>query len=79
MKCPLCKKDLLMKTKVKIGQLFYAVVRKGPHSKTLEGVEAAGRRIGPFTASRDSDSLGVVADSRFFSNNAFKIEVMNSS
>jgi len=59
--------------KIKAGQEFYAVVRKGPHSVTLEGKEGAGRRIGPFRASRDSTSLGVEAGSRFFCPNDFEI------
>jgi len=64
--------------KVKAGQEFYAVVRKGPHSCTLEGVEGAGRRIGAFRASRDSTSLGVAAGSRFFCPHSFKIKVPRS-
>jgi len=61
--------------KVKAGQEFYAVVRKGPQSRTLEGVEGAGKRIGPFRATRDSTSLGVVAGSRFFCPHSFRIEL----
>ena len=59
--------------KVKAGQEFYAVVRKGPRSRTLEGVEGAGRRIGPFRATMDSTSLGVAAGSRFFCPHSFDI------
>ena len=59
--------------KVKAGQEFYAVVRKGPHSCTLEGVEGAGKRTGPFRATRDSTSLGVAAGDRFFCPDSFDI------
>jgi len=65
--------------KVKAGQEFYAVVRKGPHSVTLEGVEGAGRRIGPFRATRDSTSLGVQAGSRFFGTHFFEIKTNQAS
>ena len=61
--------------KIKAGQEFYAVVRKGPHSCTLEGIEGAGKRIGPFRATMDSTSLGVQAGSRFFCPISFKIEI----
>lgn len=37
---------------MKIGDKFYAIVKRGQHSKTLEGIEAAGRKIGPFTATK---------------------------
>lgn len=65
--------------KVKAGQEFYAVVLKSPRSLTLEGREGAGRRIGPFRASRDSTSLGVVAGSRFFGHHFFKIKIVPRS
>lgn len=64
--------------KVKAGQEFYATILKGPHSRTLEGVEGAGRRIGPFRATRDSTSLGIAAGDRFFCPHSFKIEVPRS-
>jgi len=61
--------------KIRAGKEFYAVVCKGPHSCTLEGIEGAGRRIGPFRATMDSTSLGVAAGSRFFCPDSFKIEM----
>ena len=64
--------------KIKAGQEFYAVVRKGPRSRTLAGVEGAGRRLGPFRATRDSTSLGVQAGSRFFCSHGFQIELKSA-
>lgn len=61
--------------KVKEGQEFYAIVRKGQHSCTLEGEEAAGRKIGPFKAWRDSTSLGAETADRYFCRNDFNIEI----
>jgi len=61
--------------KVKAGQEFYAIVRQGPYSRTLEGIEGAGRRLGPFRATTDSTSLGVAAGSRFFCPVSFKIKI----
>ena len=63
------------RVRVKKGQEFYATVRKGPHSRTLGGEETAGRKIGPFTASRDSTSMGAETKDRFFCTNDFIIQV----
>jgi len=66
---------LPMVEKVKAGQRFYATVRGGPHSRTLDGKEVAGRKIGPFTATRESTSLGVQTGFRFLSKSDFCIEI----
>ncbi len=63
-----------MKVKVKKGEVFYATIRRGPHSITLGGEEATGRTIGPFVASRDSTSLGVDCGDIHFNRIDFKIE-----
>ena len=60
--------------KIKKGEVFYATVRIGLRSLTLEGKEGAGRRIGPFTASRDNNSLATETENRFFAHRDFKIE-----
>ena len=44
---------------------FYAVLRKNERSKTLGGVEAAGRRIGPFVTTNVA-ALVVTAGDRIF-------------
>ena len=36
--------------KIKAGNKFFATVKKGNHSKDLEGNECAGKKIGPFIA-----------------------------
>ena len=63
-----------MKVKIKKGQPFYATIRKGPHSCTLGGEQAAGRTIGPFIASQDSTARGVDAGDIHFNQMDFKIE-----
>ena len=63
-----------MKIKISKGESFYATIRKGPHSITLGGEEAAGRKVGPFVASQDSTALGVDAGDIHFNQMDFKIE-----
>ena len=63
-----------MKVKIKKGESFYATIRKGPHSITLGGEQAAGRKIGPFIASQDSTALGVDSGDIHFNQMDFKIE-----
>ncbi len=66
-----------MKVKVKKGEIFYATIRRGPHSITLGGEEAAGRTIGPIVASRNSTSLGVSSGDIHFNQIDFKVEKAN--
>ncbi len=44
------QKKAVISVEIKEGDKFMAVIKKGPHSKTLGGEEGAGRRIGPFVA-----------------------------
>lgn len=41
-----------MRDKIKIGDMFIAIVREGLHSKTLAGEEKAGASIGKFKATK---------------------------
>ena len=41
-----------MKGLIEKGDTFYATVKLGPHSKDLLGNECAGKKIGPFVATR---------------------------
>ncbi len=63
-----------MKVKIKEGESFIATIRRGPHSVTLGGEQAAGRKIGPFVASEDSTALGVDSGDIHFNQMDFKIE-----
>ncbi len=53
--------------KIKAGQKFYAIICKGE--------EGAGRRIGPFIASRDSTEKAVETGSRKFRLDRFTFEI----
>ena len=59
---------------IKKGESFYAIVKKGLRSKTLDGKEAAGRRIGPFIALYDNTSLATETEERYFKHTDFHIE-----
>jgi hypothetical protein len=61
--------------KIKAGLKFYAIIRRGEHSKTLGGEEGAGQRLGPFAASRDSTEKAVETGSRIFRLDRFTFEV----
>jgi len=41
-----------MKGLIKQGETFYATVKTGPYSKDLLGNECAGRKLGPFVATK---------------------------
>ena len=59
-----------MKNKIKPGDKFIAVIREG--FKTLGGVEAAGRKLGPFTATKTA-KIRVYVGSRHFNYTDFEI------
>ena len=50
---------------IKVGSKFYGIVRKGQHSKTLGGVEGAGRKIGPFTCTELKKNMVMTKDRQF--------------
>lgn len=48
---------------ITVGDVFYATVRLGLHSKTIFGKQLAGCRLGPFTATK-SDTTNIYAIDR---------------
>jgi hypothetical protein len=51
---------------IKKGDKFYAIVKKGDHSKTLDGVEGAGRKLGPFVCTLVKPTLIECETHRFY-------------
>ena len=56
-----------------IGYSFYAVIRRGERSKNWMGDEMAGKKLGPFQATRETN-LNVQAGGRVFLLTDFDIE-----
>lgn len=44
---------------------FYATLRKGEHSKTMGGTEAAGRKLGPFVETKRTSTSIESIDRQF--------------
>jgi len=61
-----------IKERIRVGDRFHVVIKRGRHSKTLGGEEAVGERLGPFVATKVSYDV-VRAGNRMFSISDFTI------
>ncbi len=59
--------------KLKEGDKFYAVIKKGVYSLTLVGEEKAWTFLGPFIALKDANNRYILAEGRIFLYDRFTI------